>query len=92
MIITYKIQNIGPKDIKNAYVGFYHRGANHHTYELPLPPAPNEIAGYIDSIPYEYNEIGYEKIDISWSHDYNGHALEGIWLLPPTRQVLGIAP
>ncbi len=90
MIISYKIHNIGNKPIKDAYVGFYHRGANHFINEIPLRLDDQE--GYIDSIVYEFEELGKEPMNISWSCDKSGHPNGQNWYPESSRNVFGIAP
>ena len=92
MIIDYTFKNIGDQKIENGFVGFYHRGANHYTYELPLPPALDDIPGYIDSLPYEFEQIGMEPFHTSWTIDYNGYPQGNVWSPISTRNCLGIAP
>jgi len=91
VIIDYKLVNLGPKRITNAFVGFYHVGANHYTSELPYPMM-DDLEGYIDSIPFEFEELGNVPMNISWTCDKDGHPIGGSWILVPTRNVFGIAP
>lgn len=91
LIIDYNIKNIGRQDIKSAYVGLYHVGSNHYTGELPSPQL-DDIPGYIDSIPYEFEELGYEKINMSWVIDHDGYPMGNTWYPISTRNALGIAP
>ena len=91
IIVNYKIKNIGLKDIKNGYVGFYHLGCNHFTGEEPGPKL-DAIPGFIDSIPYEYEEIGYEQMNTAWTIDVDGWPMGYQWWQMSTRNALGIAP
>lgn len=91
IIIDYAIRNIGNKDIKDMYVGFLHNGANHYVEEQPFPKM-DDIPGLLDSIPYEFEELGYEQMNIAWTLDFNGASLASTWSPMATRDAFGIAP
>ncbi len=90
IIVNYKIQNIGKDHIKDAYVGLYHRGGNHFINEMPLRLDDQE--GYIDSVMYEFEELGKEPMNIAWSADNDGRPVGNGWYPESSRNVLGIAP
>ena len=91
IIVNYKIRNLGFKTINDAFIGLYHIGANHLTGELPYPIL-DDIEGYIDSIDYEFPELGKEPMNISWTCDVNGNPTGPNWSLWSTPNVMGIAP
>lgn len=91
MMLNYRIKNIGQEDISNAYIGLLNFGANYFTGELPYPKL-DDIPGYIDSVIYEFPELGYEKLNIAWTIDHDGYPMGNTWYPMSTRDALGVAP
>ncbi len=91
LIIDYIVRNIGPDDIDDVYVGFYQQGANHYIGEIPYPRR-DDIPGFKDSIPYEFEQLGNEPINVAWTIDVDGWPLVNKWFPVSTRHTLGIAP
>ena len=91
LIVRYTIENIGNNHIDDAFVGLYHTGAIHHIAELPYPRL-DDIEGYIDSFPYEFEELGNEPMNISWTCDKDGYPQGSSWNMLSTKNCFGIAP
>ncbi|MFQ5452757.1 MAG: hypothetical protein ACE5D6_01045 [Candidatus Zixiibacteriota bacterium] len=91
IIVDYKITNLGSTMIKDAFLGLYHVGAVHHIGELPYPRL-DDLEGYIDSIPYEFEELGNEPMNLSWVCDKDGYPQGSNWNLLSTKNCFGLAP
>ena len=91
LIVDYSIQNLGRDTIKSAYVGLYYSGFIWHRGEQPFPIA-DEVEGYIDSIPYEYEGLGYEPLNLAWVVDKDGRCQTYRWDFINTPHAIGIAP
>lgn len=91
IIVEYIIKNLGMTEIKDTYVGLYHVGAVHHTAELPYPRL-DDLEGLIDSVPYEFEELGKEPMHIAWVCDKDGYPQGSSWNLISTKNCFGIAP
>ncbi len=90
LIVNYKIHNLGNSTIKDAFLGLYHRGGNHFTQEQPFRLDDQE--GYLDSVAYEFEELGQEPMHIAWTMDKSGHPNGRYWFPESSRNALGIAP
>jgi len=91
LIVDYKIHNLSPNWIYDAFFGLYHVGGVHYISEPPYPQL-DDLEGYIDSVTHEFEHLGREAMNISWTCDKDGHPYGGRWALVPTRNCLGIAP
>ncbi|MFH1686884.1 MAG: hypothetical protein ABIE70_05110 [bacterium] len=91
MIVDYGVQNLGDDTIKSAYIGLYYTGFIWHRGEQPYPIA-DEVEGYIDSIPYEYEGLGYEPLHLAWVTDKDGRCMTYGWDFINTPNAIGIAP
>lgn len=84
VIIEYNIENIGGKDIKDAYVGIYwdpdiHPGGINVTQapdpygRKSNPGGRNDMGGFIHSVPYYFNNCEYrDSLFSAWTIDANG--------------------
>ncbi|MFQ5498910.1 MAG: hypothetical protein ACE5FH_04500 [Candidatus Zixiibacteriota bacterium] len=91
MIIDYAIKNIGPHVIQKAWVGVQYSGAVYHTGELPFPRL-DDVEGFIDSVQYEIEEIGWEPMKIAYVIDNDGQPAGGNWDFLSTTSGFGMAP
>ncbi|KAA3632599.1 MAG: hypothetical protein DWP97_10675, partial [Calditrichaeota bacterium] len=91
LIVDYEIENVGKFPIYDAYIGLYHEGAMHHTGEVPAPKL-DDLEGFLESYPYEYEELGNEQINLAWTCDVDGDPYGGVWHRASTVNCLGIAP
>lgn len=91
MILDYEITNIGKDTIHDAFVGLYQVGGVFHRGEQFAPP-DDDIAGYIRSWPYEFEEIGHELLNIAWVVDADGWSHSNGWDLVNSVNAFVIAP
>ncbi len=91
IIADYAIKNVGRQAIQDAYVGIYYVGGVQHISEQPFPRL-DDIEGFIDSLPHEFEEAGYENIDLAWVIDNDGQPLGSSWGMFPTQSGFGVAP
>jgi hypothetical protein len=55
-------------------------------------PFPDDVEGYIYSKPHEFQELGDERLNISWIVDKDGYAQTFGWDFVRSPHVFGIAP
>lgn len=91
IIVDYKLRNLGYERIKDVFFGLYHIGGVHHTGEIPYPRL-DDLEGYIDSVPYPYEQLGNEPMNLAWVCDVDGYPLGRNWWMLSTRNCFGIAP
>lgn len=71
IITDYLIKNTGTDTVYSGFVGIYHNGGVNHIAELPYPRS-DDVEGYIDSLPYPFEEMGNEAIQCAWVIDNDG--------------------
>jgi len=91
IIVDYGILNLGLDTIKSAWVGIYYNGCVQHRGELPLP-IPDDLAGYIYSEPYDFEEVGNQLMQIAHIVDRDGYAGSMSWDFMRSPHTFGIAP
>lgn len=91
IIVDYAIRNIGRDSIKSGYAGIYYVGHVFHSGQLPYPIL-DDIEGYTDSIPSDFEECGDEFLGMGWCIDNDGQPNGPAWDFLSTRTGIAIAP
>ncbi len=91
IIVDYKLTNLGEQTIQSAFLGLYHIGGINHIAELPYPRLEDQ-EGFIDSVGYDFEELGKEALNTAWVVDIDGHPEGRNWGLLSTVNCFGIAP
>lgn len=92
IVVDYNILNLSDDTIKSCYVGLYYNGMIWNRGEMPWPIA-DEWEGYIESTPYEFEELGDELVQIAYVVDRDGAVQQFSWdLIGSCRHAFGIAP
>jgi hypothetical protein len=91
IIFDYLIENIGRDTIFDGYVGIYYSGLVAHLSEQSPRPW-DDLAGYIRSVPHEFEELGMEDLHAAYVLDSDGRAWGFNWGFIRTSSALAIPP
>ncbi len=91
VLLDYKIVNLSPDTIYDAWVGMYYNGLIWHRGEATFL-IPDETEGYLYSAPYEFEGLDDELLRIAWTADHDGQVANFPWRMLNNPHALGVAP
>ncbi len=91
VLVDYIVNNLGADTIYDAWIGLYYVGCVHHRGEQPYAPS-DDLAGYIYSVPHEYEECGEEAVRAAYIVDNDGWSWSFPWDFVNTTNAFAITP
>jgi len=92
IIVDYALLNLSDDTIHSCWAGIYYHGTVWNRGELPYP-IPDDLEGYVYSVPYEYEELGDELIRAAYVFDKDGKVVQFDWdLINSCTHTFGVAP